>query len=730
MARLSFPAVSATALLLASASALVASPAVAQNCPEPGERAERPSAPARSSAPQRSRSRTPQQIQIDRGDEAYDAGRYDEAAAIYERLSRYPADRQRTAVRAKVKLARTEWRRGNTGRAEQLIAQVIASGDARAAAEARSLRADIAFQAGANSAEAEYERANALLAAGQLDAAESAFNALLNRGCPLREGFYDRVRLRLANVALERGDFAGARRIADQVNPNVSQNVAQNLARLRERIEQREIDAPVETALEALRTRPESDADEAAMAADAQAKVGELRRLASDNPRISPGLRQRLQLEESRQLARANQFAEARAVAEQVRSAPADPALGEQATAALTRIHDLEVAFNARRILAEGDALNAAGRYRAADAKFNELAAGADWPEEWRQRAKLRQAGLARRLQDYRRSDALIAEVEQAPASDSLRESAAGARASYVEATPLNDLRGGFTIGLRHDTDAVAVANAARDEDDEGVAFPAGEEFPDEALVWGVNGEYRRKLNDKYDYFMVSGGISGVEQFDLDDIDRVNLTVRAGPIFRLPEQAADVGFGLYYYRHWRGGEELHDNLGLWAQYRRAFEGFNVRVAGLAAKRDDERDVYDAWRYSFDLNLTSNRDDGYGPFANLEYDWRGAKDPSRESWAAGVSGGYRAGLGMLGDRPVSGDISAGYTRVEYQGSRVLAPGVIGAREDDRLRFGVGADVLLDENTVVRVGLEQLNNESNLPSQDRENTSIGISLRRTY
>jgi hypothetical protein len=728
MARLSFPAVPATALLLASASLLAVSPAAAQNCRESGDSAERASTPSRSTTTQRSR--TPQQVQIDRGDEAYDARRYDEAAAIYERLSRYPADRQRTAVRAKVKLARTEWRRGNTGRAEQLIGQVIAGGDARAAAEARELRAEITFQAGADVAEAEYDRANALLEAGQLDAAESAFTALLNRGCPLRDGFYDRVRLRLANVALERGDFAGARRIADQVNPNVSDNVAQNLAQLRERIDQREIDAPVEAAFAALQARPESDADEAAMVVDAQGKAAELRRLASDNPRISPDLRQRLQLEESRQLARANQFAEARAVAEQVRAAPVDASLGEQAVAALTRIRDLEIAFNARRILAEGDALNEAGRYRAADAKFNELAAGGDWPDEWRQRAKLRQAGLARRLQDYRRSDALIAEVEQAPANESVRESAAGSRASYVEATPLNDLRGGFTLGLRHDSDAVAVANAARDEDDEGTSFPAGQEFPDEALVWGVNGEYRRKLNDKYDYFMVSGGISGVEQFDLDDIDRVNLTVRAGPIFRLPDQAADVGVGVYYYRHWRGGETLHDNLGVWAQYRRAFEGFDVRVAGLAAKRDDVRDVYDEWRYSFDLNLTSNRDDGYGPFANLEYDHRGAKEASRESWAAGVNGGYRFPLGMMGLRPVSGDVSAGYRRLEYQGDRTLAPGVIGAREDDRIRLGVGAEVALDEQTVVRVGLEQLNNESNLPSQDRENTSIGVSLRRTY
>ncbi|HEX2559474.1 hypothetical protein, partial [Phenylobacterium sp.] len=308
--------------------------------------------------------------------------------------------------------------------------------------------------------------------------------------------------------------------------------------------------------------------------------------------------------------------------------------------------------------------------------------------------------------------------------------SAAEARASYVEATPLNDLRGAFTLGLRHDSDAIAVASAARDEDDEDLGFPAGEEFPDEALIWGGNFEYRRMLNDKYDYFMVSGGLSGVEQFDLDDIDRVNLTLRAGPIFRLPDQAADVGFGLYYYHHWRGGEALHDNLGVWAQYRRAFEGFQLRAAGLAAKRDDERDVYDAWRYSFDLNLTSNRDDGYGPFANLEYDWRGAKDPSRESWAAGVSGGYRFGLGMMGDRPVSGDVSAGFTHVEYQGSRTLSPGVTGAREDDRLRLGVGAEVALDEQTTVRVGLEQLNNESNLPSQDRENTAIGVTLRRTY
>lgn len=727
MARLSLPAVSATALLLASASLLAAAPAAAQNCRESGEGAE--NTPARSSSAQRSRARTPQQVQIDRGDDAYRERRYDDAAAIFEPLSRYPADRQRTAVRAKVKLARTEWRRGNSTRAEQLIAQVVSSGDARAAAEARALRADIAYQAGADAAEAEYARANQLLDAGQLDAAESAFNALLTRGCPLRDGFYDRVRLRLANVALNRGDFAGARNIAGQVNPATSQTVAENLARLNERIAQREIDAPVEAALEALRNRPEQDADEAAMVADAQAKAGELRRLASENPRISPGLRQRLQLEEARQLARANQFAEARALAEQVRATPSAPAVGAQADAALTRIRDLEIAFNARRILAEGDALNAAGRYRAADAKFAELA-GDDWPGEWRQRARLRQAGLARRLQDYPRSNALIAEVEQAPANDSLREAAAGARASYVEATPLHDLRGGVTLGLRHDSDAIAVANAARDEDDEGVSFPAGQEFPDEALVWGVNGEYRHKLNEKYDYFMVSGGLSGVEQFDLDDIDRVNLTLRAGPIFRLPGQAADFGVGLYYYHHWRGGERLHDNLGVWAQYRRAFEGFNLRLAGLAAKRDDERDVYDDWRYSFDLNLTSNRDDGYGPFASLEYDHRGAKDPSRESWAAGVSGGYRFGLGTIGDLPVSGDVTAGYTRVEYQGSRTLGPGVIGAREDDRLRLGLGADVALDPQTVVRVGLEQLNNDSNLPSQDRENTSVGISLRRTY
>ncbi|MFA5600660.1 MAG: hypothetical protein WCY15_06390 [Phenylobacterium sp.] len=729
MARPHLPAVSATALLLASASLLAAAPAAAQNCREAGGSAERAETPQRSATTRSSRARTPQQVQIDLGDAAYRERRYDDAAAIFERLSRYPADRARTAVRAKVKLARTEWRRGDTGRAEALIAQAIASGDARAAAEARALRADIAFQAGADSAEAEYERANKLLEARDLDGAEAAFNALLQRGCPLRDGFYDRVRLRLANVALERNDFAGARSIAAQVKPNASPSVAENLARLHERIAQREIDAPVIAALEALRARPEPDAEEASTIADARRKAEELRRLAADNPGISPGLRQRIQLEEARQLARTGQFAEARSVAEQVRGAPASPEVGEQAAATLSRIRDQEIAFNARRILAEGDALNAAGRWRAADARYGQLASGEDWPDDWRQRAKLRQAGLARRLEDYRRSNALIAEVEQASADDGLRSSAAQARASYAAATPLDDFRFGATLGLRHDTDAVAVANAARDEDDEGAVFPAGEEFPDEALVWGVNGEYRRKLSDKYDYFMVSGGISGVEQFDLNDIDRVNLTIRAGPIFRLPAQAADIGFGLYYYHHWRGGERLHDNIGAWVQYRRSFEGFNLRLAGLAAKRDDERDVYDDWRYSFDLNLTSNRDDGYGPFANLEYDHRGAKEAARESWAAGVSGGYRFGLGTLAGAPVSGDVSAGYTRVEYQGARTLAPGVVGVREDDRLRLGLGANVTLDGRTVIRAGLEFYDNDSNVPSQDRKNTSIGISLRRT-
>ncbi|HEY9217759.1 MAG TPA: hypothetical protein VIO94_06915 [Phenylobacterium sp.] len=667
---------------------------------------------------------------MDRGDDAYRERRYDEAAAIYERLARFPDDRQRTAVRAKVKLARTEIRRGNATRAEQLISQVIASGDSRAAADARFLRSDLAYRRSLADADADYDRANALLEAGNLDAAESAFNALLNRGCPLEAGFYDRVRLRLANVSLERGDFAEARRRADQVNPNVSPNVAQNLARLRERIAQREIDAPVEMALEALRTRPEAEGEDASAVTDAQAKLTEVRQLAADNPRISPGLRQRLQLEESRQLARANQFAEARALAEQIRSAPANPEVGAQADAALGRIRDLEIAFNARRILAEGDALNAAGRYRAANAKYGELATGADWPEEWRQRAKLRKAGLARRMEDYRASSALIAEVEAAPASDSLRLAATEARASYNEAAPINDLRGGFNIGLRHDTDAAAVASAAQDEDEEGTGFLAGVEYPDDALVWGGNLEYRRKLNDRYDYFMVSGGLSGVEQFDLNEIDRVNFTVRAGPVFRIPSQAAQAGGGLYFYEHWRGGEELHTNLGVWGQYRRQLEGFEARVSGTAAKRDDVRDVFDAWRYGLNFTVEPNSDDGYGPRLAIDYGYRGAKDDSRASWLLGGGGGYRFPIGELADRRVSGDVYASYTRVQYLGDRVLSPGVIGEREDDRLRLGIAAELEVDEDTFVRVGYERLNNESNLPSQDRDNNQFGISLRRNY
>ena len=145
----------------------------------------------------------------------YDEGRREEAAAIYRKLAGARPDRRQTARRAQLRLAQVALAARDFAAAENSV-QLALAGRAPADIQSRAqrLRTQIAYRRQIAAAETELEQVDALVTAGNLDAATGATQRLLVRACPYPPDYPARVKTRLARIYRAKGDFATARATA------------------------------------------------------------------------------------------------------------------------------------------------------------------------------------------------------------------------------------------------------------------------------------------------------------------------------------------------------------------------------------------------------------------------------------------------------------------------------------------------------------------------------------
>lgn len=698
-------------LSMASTSAMAAS-----LCPRPtspsGE-ARRPTQP-RSAPTAEARALAAVDVQVERGDLAA-------AKAALARIANFPPDRHGTASRARLRLIGIAFREGDYDRAEAAaIAETTRARTPRQRALARFYVADARYRRGVEQANAAYDAAGKLYEAESFDAAEVAYRALLERPCPYRPDYRERVRLRLAAVALARGDFAEARRRVAIPGEALSDEVREQQATMLARIAQRETDTAARATIDGARALIQAGSiDEG---------ITGLRLVRARHPGVSIDVLHQARLAAADAYARQAEFARGRALVATVRRAASTEELRARADEIGVRIDRREVDYNAQLELDGAKRLADAGKL---DDSYGVLTAMIDrqpaWPLEWVQTAKIRRAGV---LRSQRRFDlareALTAVASEAPAEATITERTARELARLNATTPRHDFRGWVRTGLLYDTNTPAITAAIPGE--ESVPLPAGRNFDDGALTLAGAAEYRGRISDRYDYVRL--GVSGahVRQFTLDDFDRLELGAFAGLVYQLPAIGGAVEGGVSYDRVWRGGDFLYNDPGFYLAVNGRLGDWIGTLDYEGAARNDRRDEYDAWRQRLRVQF-NERNGGWSVLGGLRDSGAEVRTLSYLGYELGA--GYRFPIGPV-DAPLAfaGDVSARGELLDYRGRVEDADGGEVGRRDTRLRFTAGVDATLNQLTTLRLEYQALTIDSNLSGRDRENHRVAVSLRHRF
>ncbi|MCC7268009.1 MAG: hypothetical protein IT546_11825 [Caulobacteraceae bacterium] len=697
-------------LLLASGAARAQ-----QACPP------RPTSPPSPTSGAATAPRSPEARALAVVDQAYDQGRLEEAVTGYQRLiNRYPRMGD-DSQRAKLRLARALTRQGQYERAIELANEVArAPATPRLGEQGAYYAAAAAWDRDAAVGEAAYDSAEALVRAGDPAAGERAFQALLTHPCPVRPDFYSRVNLRLAALALQRQATDEARARLNAAGPASSDRLNERADVLRDRLVQTERDVALMEA-----TAP---ADAQRQAGDFVGAAGTRRAALQGHPQASADVRVRVSLDIADDLSRAERFDEALATVQQIPPEGMTPQSTERVRATEATIRERQQVSLARTRLAEADGLRAAGRGSQALAAYDAIINDDQVPPAWRQRAALRKSALYRGRDDFRPARELAQGVAAAPADDSVAELAKRSLEAIAADTPLNMIRGYVQAGLVYDSNAPAETAAIRGEDED-LPYPPDQDFEDTALSLLASVEYRRRLTDDYDYLRVLGGLAFVKQSDLEDLDRLSLTLRAGPVLRVGDNDAIFTGGVLAGATWRGGDWLYDDGGVYAEYGRRFGDWRVLGSYSLFHRNDTRNEYDGWRHRAELTA-SRQAGGFGPAVSIEIGTDEAELAERASWSYGLGGAYGWRLGAT-ERSVYGlEVFGNYRHVRFDDDSLFGNGRIDRREDDRWRFGAALEAVILRQTVLRLEYSRLDINSNDPFRERDNNRIGVSVRRRF
>ncbi|MET0180442.1 MAG: tetratricopeptide repeat protein [Novosphingobium sp.] len=701
------------ALLLLAAGA---QPAWSQEpqCPSPAADSDSDSAPeAGSSTKARLNHRDPLVRDMARADLFYAEGRRDDAEAIYRRLAAAAPDKRQSARRAMLKLARSASSRADFVSAERHVREATGAGALpEIKARGRRLGAQIATRRSIVEADAALAALDPLIAHGRIGEAVGAGRQLLERPCPLPVDYAARVRIRLAQAYRAGGDFTAGtsearEALAAATTPRVRERAQASIA---------EIEAAVRIA-EARATVQRANALSAA--GDPAAAIALLEPLLAAQPPLPGELATTMRLRLANTYAQANRFEAATAMLEPVLAAPiagGDAALDAEQYDAAARIY-LARAGHLQETRADRDAAVAYRQVLAWDRPASPEVVGS---------ARL---GLARslgRVGDRKGALEQIALVRTPDASASLIERADRLLVSLDNGVPFDRLVGYVQAGVAYDSNAPTLVSAIRDEDDD-IPFPPGRKFDDGHVRVDARLQYRTALGQGADYFDVVALGSRTLQFELPELDRTRLGVRAGPAFVLGSRSV-LKLGGQFDIDWRDDRfrssepgatigiehELSDTLALGTTYTMAWH-------------NDYQDERDGLHHEVETQLRAQLSDADAFSLNARVKREEGRLDRVENWR------FLAGTALRHRWPASGtiepfvEVGAEAERVVYDGRELDDT----RRRDWKLNLEAAAGADIARQWRLRVHYNYFDIDSNQAARERiANHQAGLTVRYSW
>ncbi|ESQ90022.1 hypothetical protein ABAC460_09655 [Asticcacaulis sp. AC460] len=690
--------------------------AAVETCPARPQAA--PSGKASTKKPNLARM-SPSARRLYNADRAYDAGNYGEAEAQLLKLTKTPRDKNDTAHRAMLRLARVRIQQGRFDDARALARQASTSRDAKVKTQAANMLSDIDYRQGVALARGRFDQADTLLKAGNLTDSEPQFLALLDQPCPHPEYFIDRTRLRLATVNAKQNEFDEADRwlaAIDRTDPDIAAAATE----LETGLVQKRLDFTARAAFDAAAAKAEAGDLAGAVAAEQQA-------LATYSTASAP-VRVGGQIRLADHLSRQGRFDEARSVITSVQVDASEPDLVARRDEIAGRITFRELDAQASDLLAQADDLSATRQPQKAMAIYDGVISNTAYAPEWHQRAQLRKATLLRRGYDFAGAKAQIDAVAAAPATPAMAASAATANENFTAATPVQAFTGTLAGGLQYDDNAPALVAAIPGE--EGTApYDPQQSYSDTATVVTAGAEYRHRLGSSYNYLTASGRATVTDQWELDPIDRVKVDLNIGAVIYLPSLSGKLEGGLLYDRSHRGGKLLNSGFGVYTSYSQLALGHRLtgRYEGVDMK--DRRPGRDGWRHTVSFDVAPATGD-YGLAGGVELFRDLPSDVTLRQSAVTLSAGYVWPVATRGSWQIDGSVAGSLRTGRYDAISQSASGADEHRKIVRTRFEVGPVATWKENTQVRVTYAYLDIDDSKVNFNRRDNQVRISVSRRF
>lgn len=653
-------------------------------------------------------------------DVAYDAGNYDLAESKLLPLSHVRADRNDTAHRAYLRLARIRAQQGRWDEAKTLAAKAGKSRLRKVRRQAQSLLSDITYREGVSQAKGAFDQADKLLKAGDVTGSEAAFKPLLTQPCPVPAAYSDRVKLKLATISLKKGNLDEASTWLGSINRSADPDLAAQAAGIDVTLAQKRVDVAARSAFEAADLRVDTGDFAGAVAAD-QAALS-----AYPNASTNVVIAGKLGLADHQALA--GLFGDARATVASITFDGVDPDLVGRRDRVVQRIDAREMDAQVSKLMVQAESDRAASRPLLALATYDAIVANPAYSPEWQQRAQLRRASINRQRFAFSAAKADIDAVAAAPATPSIATNVKSAADDFAAATPNHLLTGAVNGGLQYDDNAPVIVSAVPGEDDT-VPYPGNEKFSDAATVVGGSVDYRHRIGSQYNYLTASAGIDIVDQWTLDPLDRAKLATTLGVEFPISAWTAKAEAGALYDRTYRGGKLLNQGAGGYVTYTQIMGSRRLEGHYEVEHMDDRRVGRDGWRQTLSAQVSPARG-GYGLTGGISLLSDRPTDPSLRQASISLSGSYVRRLRTAGNWQVDGSIAGSVRSARYDETSLDAKGNSGHRTTVRTRFEVGPTLVYREKTEFRISYVHLGIDDSAVNYDRNDNQIYVSVQRRF
>ena len=378
--------------------------------------------------------------------------------------------------------------------------------------------------------------------------------------------------------------------------------------------------------------------------------------------------------------------------------------------------------------LARANNLQARGLYPQSGAAYRQLLAS-DPPvvPEVRDSARL---GLARALERQGdRTGALeqVALVRADPASPRLLERADSLLSDIQGGVPMNRLVGYVETGIAYETNVPTRVSAVEDDSDDQLGFPGNQRFEDWHGRIEARLQYRHQLSDDGDYLDLSAAGLRTFQFDLTELDRSRVELRAGPVLASAGGSTEFLLGGEFDVEWRGSNFRSSEPGLYVGIR---QRLGIRSSATATYtigwHNDYVDQRDGVHHSVELALRHEASDADVLRAVVRGTREGAELDRYRNWR------LRGGLSWTHRWPASGRIEP-FLELGGDAERVFYDGLTSGieRRDWRLRANAEAGVDIGRNWRASANYGFYDINSNVPNSRRlPNHQVGLNLRFSW